>query len=95
MWTFLERHTYPEYPLHGNEVQLLKFTRFTLNKTNHNLGSDSKDFLPKCHTTNFGLKSFAYQAVSLWNKLLKSFRTCESLKDFKTKIVNWSIDNDM
>ncbi len=35
---------------------------FTLNKTNHNLRSDNKIILPKCHTTNFGLKSFAYQA---------------------------------
>ncbi len=63
-----------------------------LNKNNHNLRSDYKILLPKCHTTNFGLKSFVYQAGSLWNKLSNSFRTCESLKDFKTKIVTWSID---
>ncbi len=30
---------------------------FTLNKTNHNLHSDKKILLPKCHTTNVGLKS--------------------------------------
>ncbi len=65
---------------------------FTLNKNNHNLHSDNKICLPKCHMTNFGLKSFAYQAGRLWNNLPKSFRTCESLKDFKTKIVTWSID---
>ncbi len=49
--------------------------------TNHNLRSDNKILLPKCHTINVGLKSFAYQAGSLWNKLPNSFRTCESLKD--------------
>ncbi len=65
---------------------------FILNKTNHNLCSDNNILLPKCHTTNFGLKSFAYQAGSLWNKLPNSFRTYESLKDFKTKIFTWSID---
>ncbi len=27
MWTFLERYTYPQFPLHGNKVQLLKYTR--------------------------------------------------------------------
>ncbi len=46
---------------------------FTLNKNNHNLCSDNKILLPKCHTTNFGLKSFAYQAGSLWNKLPNSY----------------------
>ncbi len=66
---------------------------FTLNKNNHNLRSDNKFLLPKCHTTKFGLKSFAYQAGSLWNKLPNSFRICESLKDFKTKIV--TLSNDM
>ncbi len=66
----------------------------TLNKTNRNLRSDNK-ILPKCHTANFGLKSFAYQAGSLCNKLPNIFRICESLKDFETKIVIWSIDNDM
>ncbi len=65
---------------------------FTLNKNNHNLHSDNKILLPKCHTTNFGLESFAYQTGNLWNKLPYSFRTCESPKDFKTKIVTWSID---
>ncbi len=45
---------------------------FTLNKTNHNLRSNNKILLPKCHITNFGLKSFAYQAGSLWNKLPNS-----------------------
>ncbi len=65
---------------------------FTLNKNNHNLCSDNNILLPKCHTTKFGLKSFAYQAGSLWNKLPNIFRTCESLKDVKTKIVTWSID---
>ncbi len=64
---------------------------FTLNKTNHNLRSDNKILLPKCHTTNFGLKSFAHQVGSLWNKLPNSFRTCESLRDFKTKIVTWHV----
>ncbi len=68
---------------------------FTLYKTKHNLRSDNKILLPKCHTTNFVLKSFAYQAGSLWNKLPNIFRKCESLNDFKTKIVTWSIDNDM
>ncbi len=65
---------------------------FTLNKNNHNLPSDNHIFFTKFHTTNVGLKSFAYQAGCLWNKLPDSFRTCESLKDFKTKIVTWSID---
>ncbi len=51
---------------------------FTLNKTNHNLCSDNKILLPKCHTTYFGLKSFAYQAASLWNKLPNSFRIAPS-----------------
>ncbi len=49
---------------------------FTLNKNNHCLRSDNKILLPKCHTTYFGLKSFANQAESLWNKLPNSFRTC-------------------
>ncbi len=53
----------------------------------------NKILFTKCHTINFGLKSFAYQPGSLWNKLSNSFRTCESLKDFTTKIFTWS--NDM
>ncbi len=65
---------------------------FTLNNNNHNLPSDNKILLPKCHTTKFGLKSFAFQAGRLWNKLPNSFKTCESLKHFNTKIVTWSID---
>ncbi len=77
--------------LNGLSPKYLQYM-FTLNKTNHNLRSDNKILFPKCHTTHFGLKSFAYQAGSLWNKLPNSFRTCKSLKDFKTKIFIWSID---
>ncbi len=36
---------------------------FTLNKNNHNIRSDNKILLPKCHTSNFDLKSFAYLEV--------------------------------
>lgn len=66
---------------------------FTLNKTTTILSSSSDNtiLLPICHTTLFGLKSCAYKAGSVWNKLLNSFRTCESLKDFRTNISTWSI----
>ncbi len=98
MWPFLERHTYPVSTASqrsaGIEVYKAKNglspkymqCMFTPNKNNHNLRSDNKILLPKCHTTTFGLKSFAYQAGSSWNKLPNNLRTCESLKDFKTKI---------
>ncbi len=64
---------------------------FTLNKNNHNLHSDNKSVLPKCHTTNVRLKSFAYQAGCLWNQTVLE-HVSHSLKDFKTKILTWSID---
>ncbi len=43
-------------------VQIGKYMQcmFTLNKNNHNLCSDNKILLLKCHTTNVGLKSFIY-----------------------------------
>ncbi len=90
--------------MYGNKVQLLKFTSLEWSitqvyamyvhtkKKHHNLRSDNKILRPKCHTTNFCLKSFAYQAGSLWNKLPNNLRTYESLKDFKIEIVTWSID---
>ncbi len=57
---------------------------FTVNKNYYNLCSNNKILLPRCHTSNVCLKSFACQEGGLWNKLLNSFRTCELLKDFKT-----------
>ncbi len=62
---------------------------FTPNKKN--MHSDNKFLLRKCHTTNLSLKSFAYQAESLWTKLPNCFTTSELPTYFKTKIFTWSI----
>ncbi len=78
MWTFLERYTYSQFPLQWQRSAVFEVYKalnglspkymlcmFTIN----NLSCDNKILLAKCNTTHFGLKSFAYQAGSLWNKL--------------------------
>ena len=45
--------------------------------------------LPKVNTTKYGLKTFRYESVKLWNSLPESFRKMTTLNQFKANINSW------
>ena len=65
-------------------------TLFTIESHPYDLRNHMKVKLPKCRTVSFGLKSFVYQAGSLWNTLPDHIRSCESFKEFQTLVSKWT-----
>ena len=52
----------------------------------YNLRGDSLLSLPKVNTTNYGLKSWTYQAARLWNALPNNFRCINKYNSFKKDV---------
>ena len=46
--------------------------------SNYNFRNDQQATLPKVNSTNYGLKSFRYEAVRIWNSLPNNTRGAES-----------------
>lgn len=60
---------------------------FTFRNTIYNLRCNYILKLPVAKTTSYGLRSFSYHAVKLWNSLLDNVRT-SSLNDFKKALAS-------
>ncbi len=46
-------------------------------------------FVLKCKSVKFGKRSLSYEGAFLWNILGNSFKSSESLSDFKRQILKW------
>ena len=44
---------------------------------------------PKCTSTTYGLKSFAYKGPQIWNVLPNNIKKCLTVEDFKKMIKLW------
>ena len=59
--------------------------------TAYNLRGTLKVDLPRVTTTSYGLQSFRYAALQVWNKLPDNIRTSKSLIAFKHAIHNITV----
>ena len=63
---------------------------FAKKDVKYNLRTSNLLTLPKINTKRFGLYSFSFLAIHLWNQLPDHVKYETSTKDFKNKLVrNW------
>ena len=62
------------------------FDLIDIKNTSYSFRYQNKAALPQVRTTSFGLQSFRYAGVKLWNELPDHFRKDMSLDQFKTLI---------
>ena len=60
---------------------------FSLRTTSYNLRGNYNLTLPVPKTTSYGLRSFSYHAVKLWNSLPDNVRTL-NFNDFKKAVAS-------
>jgi hypothetical protein len=56
----------------------------------YNFRHQGKAVLPRVRTTRYGLNSFRYNAVQIWNELPNHFRQETSLEHFQNIIHTWN-----
>ena len=63
---------------------------FTLTTSDYDFRNKNTLVKPNCNTSKYGIQSFLFQGVDIWNKLPNEIRLLDDLNSFKSAILNWS-----
>ena len=61
----------------------------SLKPSTYDFRSEKQAQLPRVNSTRYGLRSFRYEAVRIWNSLPNEFRLAESYPQFRRMLQAW------
>jgi hypothetical protein len=68
------------------------FKHVNVRSSNYNFRYQNTLGVPKVRTTNYGKKSFHFEASKIWNSLSNDLRCTSDFNEFKRLIETWSND---
>lgn len=63
---------------------------FTFTASSYDFRNQNTLVKPNCKTSRYGIQSFLFQGVDIWNKLPNEIRQLSELSSFKNAILTWS-----
>lgn len=63
---------------------------FSLTGSYYNFRNQNTLVKPNCKTSRYGIQSFLFQGVDIWNKLPNEMRLLSDINSFKGAILNWN-----